>query len=159
MAAGDITTQPKQGRQAGPMSSLCILLCLWSNWFSAQAFNQLTFDQMIELVPIQNVVEWMTKYLRAARMPALQCFVNLERRDQTCRWYDIMFETFFTYFEKVKMFVWIILVEGLHHLMLCRGYKRLTEAMNQGQSYDVTDWIKFYKSILWPNSFSMTILI
>ncbi len=27
--AGDITTQPKQGRQAGPMSSLCILLCLW----------------------------------------------------------------------------------------------------------------------------------
>ncbi len=29
MAAGDITTQPKQGRQAGPMSRLCILLCLW----------------------------------------------------------------------------------------------------------------------------------
>jgi hypothetical protein len=29
--AGDITTQPKQGRQAGPMSSLCILLCLWPN--------------------------------------------------------------------------------------------------------------------------------
>ncbi len=29
MAAGDITTQPKQGRQAGPMSSLCILICLW----------------------------------------------------------------------------------------------------------------------------------
>ncbi len=27
--ASDITTQPKQGRQAGPMSSLCILLCLW----------------------------------------------------------------------------------------------------------------------------------
>ncbi len=27
--AGDITTQPKQGRQAAPMSSLCILLCLW----------------------------------------------------------------------------------------------------------------------------------
>jgi len=29
VAAGDITTQPKQGRQAVPMSSLCILLCLW----------------------------------------------------------------------------------------------------------------------------------
>ncbi len=27
--AGDITTEPKQGRRAGPMSSLCILLCLW----------------------------------------------------------------------------------------------------------------------------------
>ncbi len=27
--AGDITTQPKQGRQARPMSSLCIILCLW----------------------------------------------------------------------------------------------------------------------------------
>ena len=26
--AGDITTEPKQDRQAGPMSSLCILLCL-----------------------------------------------------------------------------------------------------------------------------------
>ncbi len=25
---GDITTQPKQGRWARPMSSLCILLCL-----------------------------------------------------------------------------------------------------------------------------------
>jgi hypothetical protein len=29
--AGDITTQPKQGRQAGLMSSLCILLYLWFN--------------------------------------------------------------------------------------------------------------------------------
>ncbi len=29
--AGDIITQPKQGRQAGPMSSLWILLCLWFN--------------------------------------------------------------------------------------------------------------------------------
>jgi hypothetical protein len=27
--AGDITTQPKQGRQAAPMSSLFILVCLW----------------------------------------------------------------------------------------------------------------------------------
>jgi len=27
--AGDITTQPKQGRQTVQMSSLCILLCLW----------------------------------------------------------------------------------------------------------------------------------
>ncbi len=27
--AGDITTQPKQARQASPMSSLCIILCLW----------------------------------------------------------------------------------------------------------------------------------
>ncbi len=26
---GNITTQPKQGWQAMPMSSLCILLCLW----------------------------------------------------------------------------------------------------------------------------------
>ncbi len=30
MVAGSITTQPKQGRQAAPMSSLCILLCLWT---------------------------------------------------------------------------------------------------------------------------------
>ncbi len=29
MVASDITTQPKQGRQAAQMSSLCILLCLW----------------------------------------------------------------------------------------------------------------------------------
>ena len=29
MVAGDITTQPEQGRLAVPMSSLCILLCLW----------------------------------------------------------------------------------------------------------------------------------
>jgi len=27
--AGDVTTQPKQGRQAMPISSLCILLCLF----------------------------------------------------------------------------------------------------------------------------------
>jgi len=27
--AGNITTQPKQGRRAVPMSSLSILLCLW----------------------------------------------------------------------------------------------------------------------------------
>jgi hypothetical protein len=27
--AGNITTQPKQGWQARPISSLCILLCLW----------------------------------------------------------------------------------------------------------------------------------
>ncbi len=31
VVAGDIATQPKQGRQAAPMSSLCILLCLWSS--------------------------------------------------------------------------------------------------------------------------------
>jgi hypothetical protein len=31
VAAGNITTQPKQGRQALPMSSLCILLCLCTN--------------------------------------------------------------------------------------------------------------------------------
>jgi len=29
VVAGVLTTQPKQGRQAAPMSSLCILLCLW----------------------------------------------------------------------------------------------------------------------------------
>ncbi len=29
--AGDLTTQTKQDRQAGPMSSLCILLCLWND--------------------------------------------------------------------------------------------------------------------------------
>ena len=29
--AGDITPQPKQGRLATPMSSLCILLCQWIN--------------------------------------------------------------------------------------------------------------------------------
>jgi hypothetical protein len=29
--AGNITTQPKQGRQAGLMSRLCILLCLWES--------------------------------------------------------------------------------------------------------------------------------
>ncbi len=26
---GDITTQPRQSRQAMPMSSLCILFCVW----------------------------------------------------------------------------------------------------------------------------------
>jgi hypothetical protein len=26
-----VTTQPKQGRLAGPISSLCIILCLWAN--------------------------------------------------------------------------------------------------------------------------------
>jgi hypothetical protein len=29
--AGNITTQPKPDRQAMPMISLCILLCLWHN--------------------------------------------------------------------------------------------------------------------------------
>ncbi len=29
MVAGNITTQAKQGCQARPMSSLCILICLW----------------------------------------------------------------------------------------------------------------------------------
>ncbi len=29
MVAGDITTQPKQGKRPMPMNSLCILSCLW----------------------------------------------------------------------------------------------------------------------------------
>ncbi len=36
--AGNITTQPKQGRQAAPLSSLCILICLWIT------YNKMTFS-------------------------------------------------------------------------------------------------------------------
>ncbi len=46
VAAGNITTQPKQGRQAMPMCRLCILLCLFhllliSLYFLIHSFNNI----------------------------------------------------------------------------------------------------------------------
>jgi hypothetical protein len=42
--------------------------------------------------------------------------------------------------------------------MLCNinEHKRLAGMRSRGQSYDVTHSIKFYQSILWPNSFILT---
>jgi hypothetical protein len=38
VVAGDITTQPKQGRKAMPMSSLSILCCLWCGGYQQTTF-------------------------------------------------------------------------------------------------------------------------
>jgi len=35
-------------------------------------------------------------------MPALECFIQLEWRDETCRSYDIILEMFFIFVEKGK---------------------------------------------------------
>ncbi len=48
--AGNITTQPKQGRQAASMSSLCILLCLWYKTFDfAYLFSAAIYRLRLEL--------------------------------------------------------------------------------------------------------------
>ncbi len=60
-AAGDINTQPKQGRQARPMSRLGILLCLWStnSWeIDFFHFNCILFVIIIILIPFITNFQW-----------------------------------------------------------------------------------------------------
>jgi hypothetical protein len=45
VVAGNITTQPKQGRWVVPMSSLSILLCLW---FNANAWSSISVKDDVE---------------------------------------------------------------------------------------------------------------
>ncbi len=64
MFAGDITTQPKQGRQAVPMSSLCIILCLWSDPPSKQGPQAKKLHNcqfMILPPPISQVLPMLTE--------------------------------------------------------------------------------------------------
>ncbi len=85
----------------------------------------------------------MTEYKWAARMPALQCFIDIEKRDETWRWYDVMHETFFVYVEKEKRLYDNNRLRDYTKWCYDVGCKSLTETKSQGQLYDVIHSIKF----------------
>ncbi len=70
MVAGDITAQPKQGRQVAQMSSLCILLCLCFNHSINQSFGSLLCLSPIRV--LSDKVYYDCKYFRSK----LECIIT-----------------------------------------------------------------------------------
>jgi hypothetical protein len=78
--AGDITTQPKQGRHAGPKSSLCILLCLWfflTLCYETDARNVYVFSVLASLI---NENSKNVLFPQKALISLLLCFRSIQKK-------------------------------------------------------------------------------
>ncbi len=70
--AGGITIQPKQGRQAGPMNGLCILLCLCGHSMISHtvahcmhAYNGLTYFAMVVSYMHKMFIKLQLKFVKS----------------------------------------------------------------------------------------------
>ncbi len=87
---------------------------------------------------IYVIVEWMTEYQRAARMPTLQRFNNLE----TCCWDYVIHETVLCMLKKWKHLKWLTWWRDCNTWCYDVGHKILTETMNKGPLYDAIREVK-----------------
>jgi hypothetical protein len=94
------------------------------------------------------IVERMMECHRAARMPALQCFISdLEEKDETCA--DILSDTkcFILYFKKENILYRMFRLSYCTTICNTNEYKLMCQGNNLGQLYDIHNRIKITRKL------------